>query len=148
MAIKIVEEDLNPKKIEGATNDCSIRSIAKILGLSWDEVYMHLSNIGFKKKMLMNSVQVMEEFLGKYDYSLHINRTEERQILKSFLNTLDNGKYIIVTKGHCFAFINGVIYDKNTKILNDILSKNTVLCYFYKNKKEAKIINYESRRKN
>lgn len=131
--IRIVNENLNPAKIERSSNDCYIRAIAKLLGLTWDQVYIQLSNIGFEKKMGMNHHRVLCDFLKRYGYACRIIGPDKRKSLDTFLPTLKNGKYIIGTNSHCFAFINGTVYDKNLD--ENYLSSHNVIYYFYKSNK-------------
>ena len=128
--IKIVNENLNPAKITTSSNDCYIRAISKILDLPWDNVYIQLFNIGFEKKMGMNHHKVLCEFLKRYDYSCRIMREDDRKPLDIFLSNLSDGKYIIGTNNHCFAFIDGTVYDKNLD--QEYLSTHNIIYYFHK----------------
>lgn len=55
----------NPQKLN--IDDCTIRAISVAEGISWDEAYDELSQSARKLRLMMSSVEAVEEYLdSKY----------------------------------------------------------------------------------
>lgn len=58
---KFMNYNINPKGHK--TNDCVIRALAYASGKTWDEVFLELNEIAFKKKRPFNDKIVYEKWL-------------------------------------------------------------------------------------
>lgn len=54
----------NPKKLN--TEDCAIRCISTVEGISWDEAYRKLSNSARKLGLMISDVEAIESYLNKH----------------------------------------------------------------------------------
>ena len=48
----------NPNPENLRTDDCTVRAISKILGISWDAAYLSLTLIGFQMKAMPDAIFV------------------------------------------------------------------------------------------
>lgn len=88
-------------------DDCVIRSIAVAEGRSWDDVYEELSILARKEGLLFSNTSFVENYLdNKYKRINFKSKT-----VNQFLNTHQNGIYLITMKGHITCLYYGVIID-------------------------------------
>jgi hypothetical protein len=126
--MKFEKINLNPKGMKAA--DCVIRSIAKATNKTWDEVYLDLVAIGFKKKAMPNDKRVFAAYLEQLGFEKHkMPRTDSGlsyQIIEYF-SILDiknqlKGAYVVSIRSHLTCVVDGVLYDtfdcRTSKLLN------------------------------
>ena len=76
--------------------DCTIRAISVAEGISWDEAYEKLSNSARKMRLMMNSVDAIEEYLdSQYERTCYHDRT-----VGDFIESHPHGTYLITMRGH------------------------------------------------
>lgn len=79
----------NPNKFE--IEDCTIRAISTVEGISWDKAYEKLSYYARKKRLMMNSVEFIEEYLDeRYKRKCHYGIT-----VGEFARKHPRGKYLV-----------------------------------------------------
>lgn len=87
--------------------DCTIRAISVAEGLTWDEAYDKLSKSARKLRLMMSSVDAIEEYLD-----LHYERVPIREYtVGKFIENHPRGIYLITMRGHITVLKNGINYD-------------------------------------
>lgn len=64
--MEFIKENVNPKGWK--CGDCVVRACSSATGLSWDEVYQALCDIGFKKKRMPNDECCYSKFLTDHGF--------------------------------------------------------------------------------
>lgn len=106
-----VYENLNPKN--QIVGDCAIRAVAKACGLSWDEAYTGLTDMGFYMKNLPNANTVWGAFLkamGFVKCSLP-NTCPDCLTVRQFTEDNPRGVYVLCTGTHVVTAIDGDFFD-------------------------------------
>lgn len=108
-----IRKNINPKGWK--TGDCVIRACAYATGMSWDDTYKELFEIGFKKKRLPNDDHVYEKFLMNHDFIYHGQLKDSlgnKMTVKELANHYGVGYAIVIhTRRHLTCVVNGDIYD-------------------------------------
>lgn len=87
--------------------DCTIRAISVAEEISWDEAYIKLSESARKMRLMMSSVDAIEEYLD-----LHYERVPIGEYtVGEFINNHPQGIYLITMRGHITVLKNGINYD-------------------------------------
>ena len=95
----------NPNKFD--IEDCAIRSISTIEGISWDKAYKILSNHARRQGLMISSVEAVESYLdSKYPRECYNNTS-----VGEFAKDHPYGKYLVTMKGHITAIKHGKIID-------------------------------------
>ena len=97
--------NVNPNKFD--IEDCTVRALSTIEGISWDKAYEKLSYYARKMGLMMSSVEFIEHYLDKrYPRKCHYDIT-----VGQFAKDHPKGKYLVTMPGHITAIKNGVIID-------------------------------------
>lgn len=109
-----LKENVNPKGWK--CGDCVVRACAKATGMSWDDTYNALCEIGFKKKRMPNDPCVFEKFLlsNGFEYRGQMKDSFGRKMTVSEMaEYYKDGNYAIVihTRKHLTCVILGDIID-------------------------------------
>lgn len=103
--MKFIYYNANP--FNNQISDCFVRSLSKVTGRTWDEVYKEVSDLARKEGLLFSNVQFVEDYLDeRYPRECHYSKT-----IKEFIEEHPKGKYLITMEGHITAVINGIIFD-------------------------------------
>lgn len=95
----------NPNQLN--VDDCSIRSLSTVLGISWADAYDMLSDSARDLGLMMSSVQAVEEFLD-----LRYNRVPiYENTVGEFIKNNPKGKFLITMPNHITALVDGYNYD-------------------------------------
>ena len=87
--------------------DCTIRAISVAEGISWDEAYDKLSMSARKMRLMMSSVDAIEEYLD-----LHYERIRvKEETVGEFIENHPEGIYLITMRGHITVLKDGINYD-------------------------------------
>lgn len=100
---KYMNMNPNGKDIE----DCTIRAISVAEGISWDEAYNELSESARDLRLMMSSVEAIEEYLDRKYRRIPIRV----KTVGDFIDTHPYGTYLITMNGHITVLKNGVNYD-------------------------------------
>lgn len=103
----------NPNPVGRRTEDCSVRAIAKALGISWDDAHDLLSYASKQMGTIMNNNDVISAVLrqnGFYRESLP-NFCPNCYRVKDFARDNPRGIYILGTGGHVVTVVNGDWFD-------------------------------------
>lgn len=97
--------NMNPN--ENNIEDCTIRAISVAEGIGWDEAYIKLSESARKMRLMMSSVEAIEEYLdSQYDRTCYRDRT-----VGDFIENHPTGTYLITMRGHITVLKDGINYD-------------------------------------
>lgn len=134
--IKFEYYDPYPKKHIKDLNDCYIRAICKATGLEYDKVYYDLFDIAKRDLLQMNDNSVITSYLGRFNYKVTF---PNNKVMLEFMIEHKEGRYLIATKKHIVAYIDGVFYDTNINsnvssfvVLNDFLQSKIHKYYVFK----------------
>ena len=101
-------------------NDCTVRAVATVLGLSYDEVYDQMAHAGRQCNRRFHLLDWLESrnhdepghFVCKTRrISFPAIKGKERMNLAEFCKQYPHGRYICRVAKHVFAVIDGVVYD-------------------------------------
>lgn len=88
-------------------NDCTVRAISMATNNSWDDTYIHLSNIARLRGTMMDDKEFVEEYLDeRYERIVDIPRTVGEVAGKYSDNVL-----LITMPSHITCAKFGVVYD-------------------------------------
>ena len=109
--IKYKFYDCNPNNTKkysaSACNDCSVRTLCKITGKSWYEVFNDLITTGITLKSMPDSIKVIHKVYASNGLKL----LKVKGTVGAFMAKHKTGAYAIMIEHHMFAYIDGVIYD-------------------------------------
>jgi hypothetical protein len=103
----------NPNPIGRRTEDCSVRAVAKALGISWDDAHDLLSYASKQMGTIMNNNDVISAVLrqnGFHRESLP-NFCPDCYTIKDFARDNSRGVYVLGTGSHVVTVINGDWFD-------------------------------------
>lgn len=103
----------NPNPSEKLVGDCVIRGIAKLEGLSWEEVYLGVSLKGFELCDMPSSNSVWGAYLRSKGYKRYgiPNTCPECYTVSEFASDNPFGKFLLATGTHVVAVQDGDYYD-------------------------------------
>lgn len=95
----------NPNRLN--VDDCSIRSLSTVLGISWANAYDMLSDSARDLGLMMSSVEAVEEFLDTRFKRVFVYE----KTVGEFIKNHTRGKFLITMPGHITALVDGYNYD-------------------------------------
>lgn len=103
--------DLNPCRKQN--DDCVIRAVATMFGISWKKAYTDLCNYGLLVCDLPNSASTITLYLKEKGFKRYIVSSEcpACYTLRDFCEEYPYGDFIVLTDGHAVTVINGNYYD-------------------------------------
>ena len=120
------------KKCTRDLNDCYIRAFCKVLNFPYEKVYNDLYNIAKDGYLQMNDSFVINTYCTRYGIQYYYPASG---LIFQFMQSHKKGIYMIQTKRHIVAYINGTLYDTkiDDKIGNDSLEAflNTKITKYY-----------------
>lgn len=89
--------------------DCVVRSICKLTGKKWDEVYCEYLHLAYDLKAMWHSNYVTAKYLERIGF----RRCEYvgRCTIGEFMYNHKEGRYLVANKDHIVCYMDGVIYD-------------------------------------
>ena len=105
--------EYNPNPTGRSVGDCSVRAIAKALGVSWEEAYIMICDNGYIMGDMPSSDSVWGAVLRQHEfYRKSIpNTCPKCYTAKDFCNDNPFGVYVLGFGGHVATVIDGNIYD-------------------------------------
>ena len=106
-------EYYNPNPVTDRAGDCSVRAIAKALGITWEEAYTKLTANGFQMGDIMSSDIVIGSVLRQNGFRREIipNTCPECYTVADFCRDNPTGTFVIKSDGHVATVIDGTLYD-------------------------------------
>lgn len=106
-------KEYNANPVERKGQDCTVRAISKILGKSWDEVYISLCTYGLKYYDMPSANYVWGAYLMDKGYKREVipNTCPQCYTVDDFANDHPKGSYILALTGHVVAVFDGDYYD-------------------------------------
>lgn len=103
----------NPNPYGKLTGDCVIRALTLALGKSWDDVYLALSEFGFKNKTMPSVNETWTSFLRKSGFTRYIipDSCPDCYTVRDFCEDHPQGTYILAAETHVIACVDGDYYD-------------------------------------
>lgn len=103
------EFDPNPVQNELA-DDCTVRAIAKSLGVSWEAAYTMLAVAGFLMGDVFEKDYIWGAVLRENGFKRRAD-CEECETVAAFARSHPKGVYVLKTYGHILALVDGTYYD-------------------------------------
>lgn len=106
-----IYENKNPKGRR--TNDCVIRSIAKVMGMSWEDVFIRLSDEALAHRDLLDANYVWIGWLKKHGFQMYQipDSCPRCYSVRQFCKDHPEGSYILGTGTHAVAVMDGNYFD-------------------------------------
>ena len=103
----------NPNPTGRHVGDCSVRAIAKALGISWDDAYRLIADQGFMMGDMPSSDAVWGAVLKARGFyrSVIPNLCPQCYTAAEFARAHPNGVYVLGFGNHIATIIDGDIYD-------------------------------------
>lgn len=116
----------NPQHKNGK-GDCTVRSISKALGMSWDTSYIELVMQGYLLKDMPSSNEVMNSYLRSKGFSKHTipDVCPDCYSFEDFTKDYPEGTYIVGTGTHVACIKDGILYDSWNSL-------DCVVLYYYR----------------
>lgn len=104
---------LNVNPVGRITDDCLVRAVATIMGISWEKAYMDLCNRGLLIYDMPNKDSVLSLYMKEKGFKREIvpNTCPSCYSVAEFCEDHPHGEYILLSGGHAVAVINGNYYD-------------------------------------
>jgi hypothetical protein len=102
--------------VEGETNDCHVRALALVLGISYQESHKLHEELG-RKPGTPTTYGICNELVKRFGMKrIDIWRKGESfkaryPTVKQFVWDHPKGKYLVHRNGHAFAIIDGIVHD-------------------------------------
>lgn len=108
-----VWEEYNPNPEHRRVGDCSVRAIAKALGVDWDTAYMMTSVQAFIDKDMPSSNAVWGSILRQHGFVRDDipNTCPDCYTIGDFAADHPEGLYVVGTGDHVVCVENGTVYD-------------------------------------
>ena len=103
----------NPNPCGRNVGDCSVRAIAKAVGLDWETAYATVVSAGFNMCDMPSSDAVFGSVLRKNGFRkvLIPNECPDCYTIEDFCKDNPNGVYVLGTGGHVVTVVDGDIFD-------------------------------------
>lgn len=104
----------NAKDLKDEFGDCVIRSLTKVTGKSWIDVFDELVPLARKYQCMPNSWKCYEEFLinnGFKYVGVSNKKGSKRPTVDSFTKEHKSGVFVLRVAHHLVASVDGIYYD-------------------------------------
>lgn len=122
----------NPVRSDGNVGDCSVRAVAKALGITWEQAYAKLTLNGFLMGDVISSDLVWGSVLREAGFKREVipNTCPECYTVADFCEDHPAGTYVLKSNNHVATVVDSVLYDSwNSKM-------NVPIYFWYKERKE------------
>ena len=100
----------NPNPNGNIVGDCAVRAVATACGISWDDAYTGLCDMGYYMKDMPNADRVWGAFLKTMGF-VRSTGCPECYTVREFAEDHPRGVYVIGTGNHVVAVVNGSYFD-------------------------------------
>lgn len=118
LGLKTCIQNLNPNG-NGYYNDCSIRSLAKALNTTWEEVFDSLHPYCIKHHMMPNDIRIITKYLSKNNFKMIRKIRDIKISVAEFMYQNREGTFIISAGDHMICYKDGVWYDNKNNLYNN-----------------------------
>lgn len=103
----------NPNPTGRHVGDCTVRSLSKALGLTWEQAYSKLAAQGFMMADMPSSNAVFGAVLKSNGFKRETipDSCPDCYTLEDFANDHPDGLFVVGMSGHVATVENGVIFD-------------------------------------
>lgn len=103
----------NPNPKGRVTDDCVVRAICKLTGMSWRDVYYDLCDEGAEVGEWGNRNFVWGRYLTRIGYEPFLlpNTCPDCFTVKDFCRLYSKGTYLLATGNHAVTVVDGDYYD-------------------------------------
>ena len=103
----------NPNPAGRIVGDCSVRALAKALGIPWEEAYARACSSGFLMGDMPSSDSVWGAVLRQNGFSRNAipNTCPDCYTIGEFAAEHPRGTYVVGTGRHVVAVVDGNVYD-------------------------------------
>lgn len=117
----------NPNPSLRNTDDCLVRTLSIIMGISWEEAYDALHYYGKLIHDMPNKDSTLSLYLKEKGFKRYILPTNCPMCytIREFAEDNPVGEYILLTSGHAVPLINGVYFDTSD-------SGEEIVSYYWK----------------
>ena len=110
--IKLGKQNIHDREVLREKNDCTVRALMEVLGVSYLEAYGYLIGAGRKKNRGINCHRL-------FDSLSKAVMPRPNMMVRNYITYIAHtGKFVIETRGHVFAVIEGEIKDGEFPQLN------------------------------
>ena len=95
------------------TEDCLVRAIAILMGITWDKAYMDLCQRGLLIHDMPNKDSTLTLYMREHGFKRYAipNTCPACYSIAEFCEDHPVGEYIVLTGNHAVAVIDGAYYD-------------------------------------
>ena len=121
----------NPSPSGRNVGDCSVRAVAKALGVDWETAYAMIASAGYLMNDVISSNSVWGAVLRQNGFYRHIlpNSCPDCYTIEQFAEDHPKGVFVVGTGNH-------VVTVKDGKILDSWDSSNEIPLYYWSRKDE------------
>lgn len=103
----------NPNPSSRNVGDCSVRAVAKAIGVDWETAYVLIAMAGYQMGDVISSNSVWGAVLRKRGFYRHIipNSCPDCYTIGQFADDHPRGTYVVGTGNHVVTVKDGVVYD-------------------------------------
>lgn len=103
----------NPNPVGRNVEDCSVRAIAKALGVDWETAYAMIANNGFNMGDMPHSNSVWGALLRQHGFYKKVipDTCPDCYTAEDFCRDHPNGVYVLGFGRHVATVVDGDIYD-------------------------------------
>ena len=91
--------------------DCTVRALTAAECVSWKDAYQFLCNTGLEEYKMPHDGGVFKKVCKKLGYSFETFKSSERVPIYEFVKQHPKGTYIVRTRSHVTAVVDGKYYD-------------------------------------
>ena len=105
--------EYNPNPVGRFVGDCSVRAVAKALGIDWETAYVMISANGYLMGDVISSDAVWGAVLREHGFYRTAIPTDapEYYTVEDFAKDNPVGTYVLGTGNHVVTVVDGDIYD-------------------------------------
>lgn len=105
--------EYNPNPLSKKAGDCTVRAVAKVLDIDWDEAYLGIVMQGYALKDMPSINHVWGQYLKEKGFTRHAipDTCPDCYNVADFAEEHKSGKYILSTGSHVVAVVDGNYYD-------------------------------------
>lgn len=129
--VRYINHNENPEK--NRVGDCTVRAIAKVLGIDWHTAYWKLCVYGAINCDMPSSNAVWGKFLRSQGFRRYVvdDRDQEFYTVNDFCVDHPKGAYVLALSSHVVAVIDGRFFDTFD-------SSNEIPIYYWERTEETK----------